>query len=89
MIPEIYCSGRYCLDFAQIKTIKKDAEANTIIFEFKTRAEFLENPETGELQLYHINESPVTTVPFHDFDCLNAYYEQVVKDWDIFMTAKG
>ena len=80
MKPTLYYDGSYSLDLSQIKAIKKDYDTRSIVFEFKTRAEFLMNPETEEKELYPVNETPVS-VQFESSDQMHAYYDEVVEAW--------
>lgn len=84
MKPEIYYGGDFSIDLSQVKAIKKDYDTKTIIFELKTRAEFLINPETEEKELYPVNETPVS-VQFQNSDQMHAYYDEVVEAWKAYL----
>lgn len=86
---EIYYGGDFTVDLSQIKAIKKDYDSKTIIFEFKTRAEFGFNPFTEMEELILISETPVSTVPFASSDLLHAYYDEVVVAWKQYLTENG
>lgn len=81
MKPEIYYGGDFTLDLSQIKAIKKDYDTKTIIFEFKTRAEFGINPFTETEEMIMVSETPVSTMPYSITDSMNAYYDEVVEAW--------
>lgn len=84
MKPTLYYDGSYSLDLSQIKAIKKDYNTKALVFEFKTRAEFLINPETDEKELYPVNETPVA-VQFENSDQMHVCYDEVVKEWGAFL----
>jgi len=81
MKPEIYYGGSYTLDLSNIKAIKKDYDTKTIIFEFKTSAEFGINPFTEMEEIILVSETPVSTMPYSSTDSRNAYYDEVVEAW--------
>ncbi|WP_332027539.1 hypothetical protein [Kaistella sp.] len=81
MKPEIYYGGDFSVDLSQVKAIKKDYDTKTIIFEFKTRAEYGVNPFTEMEEMILVCETPVSTVPFASSDLLHAYYDEVVVAW--------
>ena len=81
MKPEIYYGGDFSVDLSQVKAIKKDYDTKTIIFEFKTRAEFGINPFTETEEMIMVSETPVSTMPYSSTDSMNAYYEEVVEAW--------
>lgn len=81
MKPEIYYGGDFSVDLSQVKAIKKDYDTKTIIFEFKTRAEFGINPFTETEEMILVSETPVSTMPYSSTDSMNAYYDEVVEAW--------
>lgn len=81
MKPEIYYGGDFSVDLSQVKAIKKDYDTKTIIFEFKTRAEFGINPFTQTEEMILVSETPVSTMPYSSTDSMNAYYDEVVEAW--------
>ena len=89
MKPEIYHGGDFSVDLSQVKAIKKDYDTKTIIFEFKTRAEFGINPFTETEEMILVSENPVSTVPFASSDLLHAYYDEVVVAWKGYLNENG
>ena len=81
MKPTLYYDGSYSLDLSQIKAIKKDYDTKSIVFEFKTRAEFGINPFTETEEMIMVSVTPVATMPYSSTDSMNAYYEEVVEAW--------
>lgn len=80
--PKIETIGGFTLNLADIKCIKPgpdDDSRNMLIFQFKTRYDYIKNPETQEYEKREYNEC--AEVEFYSYDSLVAHSNEWIVAW--------
>lgn len=86
--PQIYSDGCFATDLSQLKVIEKDYDTRQLIFSFKSRPLFRQNPETDEEEMLPVQDAPVRTTPFMDSEQLGVYYQEWLEAWEKYLKNK-
>lgn len=89
--PRVVYHGGLTVNLSEVKCFHLSnfsgiGKRNTLTVEFKTRFDFIRNPETGGFEKQEYNEK--TELEFPDYDTAKAYTDEWIEIWQDYLNGR-